>query len=115
MIVTVTDEQKKVIESQGFTVIEFKMFCKKLADVFHGICDVWNSIKMFLQSKIFEVFNNTVRYFGEWIKTALRYCTQQICDLNSIEKPKYQFVKKLGTKYDFIYKRVTIYHCRNNC
>lgn len=115
MIVTVTDEQKKVIESQGFTVIEFKMFCKKMADVFHGICDVWNLIKMFLQSKIFEVFNNTVRYFEERIKSALRYCTQQICDLNSIEKPKYQFVKKLGTKYDFIYKRVTIYHCRNNC
>lgn len=115
-MIAVTDEQKRVIESQGFMVIEFKLWCnKKLADVFHGIYDVWNSIKMFLQSKIFEAFNKAVKHLAERINTALKSCIQQICDLNSIEKPKFQFVRTLGTKYSFAYKRVTIYHCRNNC
>ena len=30
MILNVTNEQKHVIESQGFMVVEFKLWCRKL-------------------------------------------------------------------------------------
>ena len=32
MVLNVTEEQKKLIESQGYMVVEFKSWCKKLGE-----------------------------------------------------------------------------------
>lgn len=113
-MISITEEQKKVIESQGFMVVEFKLWCKKLTDVVHRICDTWSAIIVFLQDKISKAFES-INCLAERIEMELRPFINQLCELDSIEKPKFQFVRVLGTKYRCDYARVTIYHCRNNC
>lgn len=47
MILNVTEEQKKLIESQGYMVVEFKAWAKKIIDVTWEITmqviDAWNN------------------------------------------------------------------------
>ncbi len=117
-MITITDEQKRMIESQGFMVVEFKLWCKKLQsvmeDAIHKLCDVYNAIILFLQDKMLKAFES-INYLAERIKMGLRPFINQLSKVDSIEKPKFQFVRELGTKYRCDYACVTIYHCRNNC
>jgi hypothetical protein len=117
-MITITDEQKRMIELQGFMVVEFKLWCKKLqsvmADAIHKLCDVYNAIILFLQDKMLNAFEG-IKYLAERIEMESRPFTNQLCKEDDIEKPRFQFVRVLGTKYRCDYARVTIYHCRNNC
>ena len=113
-MISITDKQKKIIESRGFMVVEFKLWCEKLTDAVHGLRDTWSAIIAFLQDKMLKAFES-LNYLAERIEMELRPFTNQLCKVGSIEKPEFQFVRMLGTEYRCDYTRVTIYHCRNNC
>lgn len=113
-MISITDKQKKIIESRGFMVVEFKLWCKKLTDAVHGLRDTWSAIIVFLQDKMLKAFDS-LNYLAERIEMGLRPFINRLCKVGSIEKPEFQFVRMLGTEYRCDYTRVTIYHCRNNC
>lgn len=117
-MVTITEEQKRVIESQGFMVVDFKLWCKKIQNVItagiHTLCNIWEAIVVFLQHKTCNAFDSMIQVVQR-ISEELRPYIYKIRDLYDIQKPKFQLVKKIGQKYRCEYTRVTIYHCRNNC
>lgn len=53
MVINVTEQQKKIIESQGYMVIEFKAWVKKMLEWFRkwseAVLDTWNMILGFLE------------------------------------------------------------------
>ena len=67
MILNVTEEQKKVIESQGYMVIEFKLWYRKLGDYLteyvRGFNDMSEVILLFLEEKAHNAFD--VEFFME--------------------------------------------------
>lgn len=113
-MITITDKQKRMIESQGFMVVEFKLWCKKLqsvmADAIHRLSDVYNAIILFLQDKMLRAFES-IHSLAERISMELKSCI----DREHRAIANYPFIKKLGNKYKCNYVPVTIYHCRNNC
>ena len=62
MVLKVTEEQKKVIESQGYMVVEFKLWYKKLTeqltDFAHRLIDAWQAIVLFLQDMMYKAFDS---------------------------------------------------------
>ena len=48
MILNVSEEQKKIIESQGYMVVEFKLWCRKLhktlLEYAKIVIDTWRAI-----------------------------------------------------------------------
>lgn len=56
MVLNVTEEQKKLLESQGYMVVEFKLWFRKLEnmliDYVRRWIDTWKAIILFLQEKI---------------------------------------------------------------
>lgn len=113
-MISITEDQKKVIESQGFMVVEFKLWCRKLTDAVHRICDTWSTIIVFLQDKVSKAVESIGLLAGR-MATKLRTFINQQWYADGIEKPKFQFIRVLGIKYRCDYARVIIYHCRNNC
>lgn len=53
MVLNVTEKQKKLIESQGYMVVEFKLWYRKLGemliDYVRRWIDTWKAIILFLQ------------------------------------------------------------------
>ena len=68
MILNVTEEQKKVIESQGYMVIEFKLWYRKLGemliDYVRRWIDTWKAIMLFLQEKIAKAVETLIDLSG---------------------------------------------------
>lgn len=52
MALNVSEDQKKVIESQGYMVVEFKLWCRKLRKMLleyaEIVIDTWRAIILFL-------------------------------------------------------------------
>lgn len=117
-MIVITEVQKRVIESQGFMVVDFKLWCKKIQNVItagiHTLCNMWEAMVVFLQDKMCNAFDSIIQV-AQRISEELRPYIYKIRDLDNIQKPKFQLVKKIGQKYRCEYTRVTIYHCRNNC
>lgn len=113
-MIMITDEQKRMIESQGFMVVEFKLWCKKLqfvmADAIHRLYDVCNAVILFLQDKMLKAFES-IHSLAERINMESKPCIYR----EHRARANYPFIKKLGNKYKCDYVSVTIYHCRNNC
>ena len=67
MILNVTEEQKKLIESQGYMVVEFKAWFRKLGDYMteyvRGFNDMSEVILLFLEEKAHNAFD--VEFFME--------------------------------------------------
>ncbi len=55
MILNVSEEQKKIIESQGYMVVEFKLWCRKLGKMIleytEKVIDTWRVIILFIQNR----------------------------------------------------------------
>lgn len=118
-MIIITDEQKKVIESQGYMVVQFKLWYKKLTEQLtyfaHGLIDYWKAIVLFLQNMILKAFDS-MKSLSERIMEEYRPFLDTIePEYNNDPRRKYKFVRSLGRKYEFNYSSVTIYHCRNNC
>ena len=67
MILNVTEEQKKLIESQGYMVVEFKLLYRKLCDYLteyvRGFNNMSEAILLFLEEEARNAFD--VEFFME--------------------------------------------------
>lgn len=88
---TYTEEIKKVINTQGMQVIEFKNVMKKLSEAF---------------KKLFDAINKFVDEFRQWINK-----------LSEIPpKQRYKECKHLGIEnYEYLFCRKQVYKARSNC
>lgn len=119
MIMNVTEEQKKLIESQGYMVVEFKLWFRKLGemliDYVRRWIDIWKAILLFLQEKIAKAVETLV-YFSEWLLTNLKPYVEQLDDVNRREHIEYEFVRSLCKTYRLNLSKKVIYHrCRDRC
>lgn len=116
MILNVSEEQKKIIESQGYMVVEFKLWCRKLGKMLleyaEIVIDTWRAIILFLQEQAIKVFR-PLKDFAEQISNDLAPYMKQ---LEYADREKYPFVRSLGRAYEANVSRKVIYHrCRDRC
>ena len=119
MILNVTEEQKELIESQGYMVVEFKLWFRKLGemliDYVRRWIDTWKAIVLFLQEKIFEAYN-TLDGLVERLCIELKPYVERLEDVYCKERQKYPFIRSLGRKYQPNFSYKVIYHrCRDRC
>lgn len=118
MILNVTNEQKKVIESQGFMVVEFKLWYRKLGKMIleyaEKVIDTWRVIVLFIQEQAIKSFKH-IKDFVERLSNELEPYMGSL-DYMDCEKKKYLFVRSLGRAYEANVRIKVIYHrCRDRC
>lgn len=116
MALNVTNEQKKVIESQGFMVVEFKLWYRKLGEILleytQRIIDTWKAIMLFIQEKMNRVFVDMLKDFADTIKPYV----EELQEFEHEERPKYPFVRSIGKGYRPNFNNKVVYHrCRDRC
>ena len=119
MIQNVTEEQKKLIESQGYMVVEFKLWFRKLGEMLveyaRRVIDTWRAITLFLQEKMFEAYN-TLDGLVERLGIELKPYVERLEDVYCKEHQKHPFIRSLGRKYQPNFSYKVIYHrCRDRC
>ena len=119
MVLNVTEERKKLLESQGYMVVEFKLWYRKLVemliDYVRRWIDTWKAIILFLQEKIAKAVDTLVD-FSEWLSTELKQYVEQLEDVNRREHREYEFVRSLCKTYRLNLSKKVIYHrCRDRC
>lgn len=119
MILNITEQQKKLIESQGYMVIEFKLWFRKLGkmliDYVRRWIDTWKAIMLFMQEKITKVVDTLVD-FSEWMSTELKPYVEQLEYVNRREHREHEFVRSLRKTYRLNLSKKVIYHrCRDRC
>ena len=115
MILNVTNEQKNVIESQGFMVVEFKLWYRKLGEVLFEctkrIINTWKAIILFIQEKMNRVFD-ALKDFADKIKP----CIEELQEFEYEERPKYPYIRSIGKEYRPNFNNKVVYHrCRDRC
>ena len=115
MILNVTNEQKKLIESQGFMVVEFKLWYRKLGEILleytQRIIDTWKAIMLFIQEKMNRVFD-MLKDFADTIKPYV----EELQEFEHEERPKYPFVRSIGKGDRPNFNNKVVYHrCRDRC
>lgn len=118
MILNVSEEQKKIIESQGHMVVEFKLWCRKLSKAIleyaTKVIDTWRAIILFLQEQAIKAFKH-IKDFIQQISNDLEPYMKQL-ERADCERKKYPFVRSLGRAYEVNVSRKVIYHrCRDRC
>ena len=119
MILNVTEEQKNVIESQGYMVVEFKLWYRKLGnmliDYARRVIDTWKAIILFLQEKIAKAVEILID-FSERLLAEFKPYAEQLEYVNSKEYREYEFVRSLCNTYRLNLRKKVIYHrCRDRC
>lgn len=119
MVLNVTEEQKKLIESQGYMVVEFKLWYRKIGEILIDyaqiVIDAWKAIISFLQEMAFKVFDN-LKDLAERFALEFKPYLEQLDDVDYSYKQKYPFVRSLGIKYQPNFSYKVIYHrCRDRC
>ena len=119
MILNVTEEQKKLIESQGYMVVEFKLWFRKLWKMLINYVrrwiDTWKAIVLFLQEKIAKAVD-TIVDFSERLLMEFKPYVEQLELLNSKEHIEYEFVRSLCKTYRLNLSKKVIYHrFRDRC
>ena len=119
MVLNVTEEQKKLIESQGYMVVEFKLWFRKLGsmliDYARRVINTRKAIMLFLQEKVFEAYN-TLDGLVERLGIELKPYVERLKDVYCEERKKYPFIRSLGRKYQPNFSYKVIYHrCRDRC
>lgn len=117
IILNVTEEQKKSIESRGYMVVEFKLWYRKLGemliDYVRRAIDTWEEIILFLQSKILK---ESFKDLAERISMELNPYVERLEDVNRREHREYEFVRSLCKTYRLNLSKKVIYHrCRDRC
>lgn len=118
MVLNVSEEQKMVIESKGYMVVEFKLWYRKLGEMLFEyaakVIDTWRSIILFLQECAIKAFKH-IKDFVERILNELEPYVKQL-QYADREEDKYPFVRSLGKTYKANVSRKVIYHrCRDRC
>lgn len=66
MALNVSEDQKKVIESQGYMVVEFKLWCRKLGKMIleytEKVIDTWRAIVLFIQEHAIKAFKECMKH-----------------------------------------------------
>lgn len=115
----ITEEQKKIIESTGHYVIEFKLWfrrkCQKIVDAMKAIVEWIVEIMTVHVIPAFETALHVLKSIWERIedKYALDYGEDEYERI-----PSYfpHIVKQMQTyRFNVVRSFKTIYHCRNNC
>lgn len=119
MVLNVTDEQKKFIESQGYMVVEFKAWAKELTECLQELTDrlvnVWKQIMLFLQDMAFKAFDS-LKSLANRIYEDIKPLVRKLEDYDYEPRRKYPFVRSLGRKYSPNISNRVIYHrCRDRC
>lgn len=118
MILNVSEEQKNIIESQGYMVVEFKLWYRKLGKMIleyaEKVIDTWRAIVLFIQEQAIKAFKH-IKDFVERISNDLAPYMKQLEHIDR-EKEKYPFVRSLGRVHEVNVIRKVIYHrCRDRC
>lgn len=118
MVLNVSEEQKMVIESKGYMVVEFKLWCRKLGEMLleydAKVIDTRRAITLFLQECVIKVFKH-IKDFIQQISNELEPYVKQL-EYADREKEKYPFVRSIGRTHEANARRKVIYHrCRDRC
>lgn len=118
MVLNVSEEQKKFIESQGHMVVEFKLWCQKLSKAIleyaTKVIDTWRAIILFLQEQAIKAFKH-IKDFIQQISNDLAPYMKQL-EYADREKEKCPFVRSIGRTYGANVSRKVVYHrCRDRC
>lgn len=118
MALNVSEDQKKVIESQGYMVVEFKLWCRKLGEMLleyaTKVIDTWKAIVLFIQEQAIKAFKHIKDFVGQLSNELEPYMSS--LDYMDCEKKKYLFVRSLGRAYEANVREKVIYHrCRDRC
>ena len=116
MVLNVSEEQKMVIESKGYMVVEFKLWYRKLGKMLleyaAKVIDTWRATILFLQEQAIKAFKH-IKDFVERISNDLAPYMKQL-ERADCKKDKYPFVRSLGKTYKVNVSRKVIYHrCRD--
>lgn len=119
MVLNVTEEQEKVIESQGYMVVEFKLWYRKLGemliDYVRRWIDTWRAIILFLQEEIAKAADALID-FSERLLAEFKPYVEQLEYVNRREHREYEFVRSLCKTYRLNLSKKVIYHrCRDRC
>ena len=119
MVLNVTEEQKKLLESQGYTVVEFKLWFRKLGkmliDYVRRWIDTWKAIVLFLQEKIAKAVETLID-LSERLLAEFKPYVEQLEYVNSREHREYEFVRSLCKTYRLNLSKKVIYHrCMDRC
>ena len=119
MIMNVTEEQKKLLESQGYMVVEFKLWIRKFGEMLIDYAirwiDTWKAIVLFLQEKIAKAVESLID-FSERLLAEFKPYVEQLEDVNRREHREYEFVRSLCKTYRLNLSKKVIYHrCRDRC
>ena len=119
MVLNVTEEQKKLIESQGYMVVEFKLWYRKLGEKISEYArrwiDTWKVIVLFLQEKIAKAVETLID-LSERLLAEFKPYAEQLEYVNSREHREYEFVRSLCNTYRLNLSKKVIYHrCRDRC
>ena len=117
MVLNVTEEQKKLIESQGYMVVELKLWFRKiremLIDYVIRVIDTWKAIMLFMQEKIAKVVDTLVD-FSERLLVEFKPYVEKLEYVNSREHRVYEFVRSLCNTYRLnLSKKVVCHRCRD--
>ena len=115
MALNVSEDQKKVIESQGYMVVEFKLWCRKLSKIILEyavkVIDTWRAVILFLQEQVTKAFRHIKEFVDQISNESEPYVKHTYR-----KKDKYPFVRSHGKTYKVDVSRKVIYHrCRDRC
>lgn len=123
MILNVTEEQKKVIESQGYMVVEFKAWAKKvierLAEWTKQVVDTFRLIVEFIREMALKCVEKPREFnfslIEKWNPVA-RYLDECGIEFDYEPRRKYSFVRSIDRLYRPNFRNRVIYHrCRDRC
>lgn len=119
MVLNVTEYQKKLIESQGYMVVEFKAWYRKLGNILidyaRRVIDTWKAVMLFLQSKVLKAYESILD-LSERLLVEFKPYVKQLEHVNRKEHVEYEFVRSLCKTYRLNLSKKVIYHrCRDRC
>lgn len=110
MRINITQEQKEIIESKGFMVVQVKLLILKTRAIQEKVRQRARMIR--------EKMQKAVENMAERVKKILKPIREKMSlDLIWVLEPRdrYKVVKALGLNYKAYFNRKGPYHCRNNC
>ena len=118
MALNVSEDQKKVIKSQGYMVVEFKLWYRKLGKIILEyavkVIDTWRAVILFLQEQVTKAFRHIKEFVDQISNESEPYAKQLKYAYR--KKDKYPFVRSHGKTYKVDVSRKVIYHrCRDRC
>lgn len=118
MILNVTEEQKQLIESQGYMVVQFKKWCKDIEPILITFCnriiDEIELIVTFLKEMSWKVIQVADKILEFGIDIMDKFKPDD--DFYIAKTEKFPFIRSIGRKYEPNISNRVIYHrCRDRC